>query len=90
MGISKTKKKAFSIAEEHAEKAIPFSPIKAPGKRKDGETALTFDLADMKIHKLNLITFRSFAGKKKIARTQAMDDFLSKYDRDGYLIEEKG
>ena len=91
MGVSNTKKKSLSIAEKHAEdnkEAKPFSPIKAPGKRKDDESALTFDVENRKIEKLNLITFRCFAGKKKIARTQAINDFLDKYDRDGYLIAE--
>ena len=93
MGVSNTKKKSLDIAEEHAKeqekKGVPFSPIKTPGKRKNDESAFTFDLPNWKIQKLNLITFRAFAGKKKIARTMAIDDFISKYDNDGYLIDDK-
>ena len=88
MAIDNTKKKSLKIAEDHADKAQPFTPVKT-GRSKRDETALTFDVVNSKIDKLNLITFRAFGGKKKIARNMAIDEFLEKYDKDGYLIVEK-
>ena len=88
MAIDNTKKKSLKIAEQYADKAQPFTPIKTGRSARD-ETALTFDVVNSKIDKLNLITFRCFAGKKKIARNTAIDDFLDKYDRDGFLIVPK-
>lgn len=92
MAISNTKDKTLSIAEQHAEKgrAQPFTPIRAAGSHKAGEATLTFDLPKWKLIKLNLITFKSFDGKKKIARGQALDEFLAKYDADGdFIIDEE-
>tara|TARA_R110000751_G_scaffold262353_1_gene361641 strand:- start:36 stop:380 length:345 start_codon:yes stop_codon:yes gene_type:complete len=94
MAIKKTtpkeKRKALTIAEkytkDHGGEGTPFTPVKERNTRRmEGYSAFTFDMSDADIYKLNMITFRSFNGKKRLAREDAFRQFLDQYDMEGYL-----